>query len=432
MNLLELRPLQAMAASVFFRHKKLLLCLPRQKGGKTELGVRFIHDITRRPFTSSSLFLAKSKDAGKKATREKFMRIFDPKDFVVNTSVVYLKKTPTSVCFMDSVDKDPDKIRGGTHSLIHWSEVAFSKIDHGQSIASVFGKIIKPTLTETDGYVLLESTNNGKNGWHDIWEDYKSFGFHRLKVGLGDMVEMGLLPRDEYDQLRSETLPEIFKQEYECEWVTFQGRVYAEFLEAACVGDFPGPESWQTTIMGIDWGFHPSATCVLFGYVKGEDIFIFDEHYQKEEMPIHTAEAIQEKFRIWDIKKFAAAADHDPARIEELRLRGIVCANADKVNVHGVRMQIKEAFFKGRLFIHQRCTYLRKDLLAATWHAKKENEIDDSQCSWGHFDAEAALRYLIRELSSIKEQEPKSLPVSDDASMAAYEEILKRSQQSGD
>jgi hypothetical protein len=78
-----------------------MLSLPRQFGGKTELGVRISHDITEKRFTSSSLFLAKDKRSGKKATREKFQRIFDNKIFDVNTEQVYLKSLPSSVIWMD-------------------------------------------------------------------------------------------------------------------------------------------------------------------------------------------------------------------------------------------------------------------------------------------------------------------------------------------
>ena len=75
----DLRPIQALAASLFFRHRRLLVIGPRQYFGKTELGVRLAHDLTAQPGASTSMFVAKNSLARKKATREKFMRIFDPK-----------------------------------------------------------------------------------------------------------------------------------------------------------------------------------------------------------------------------------------------------------------------------------------------------------------------------------------------------------------
>ena len=66
-----------------------------------------------------------------------------------------------------------------------------------------------------------------------------------------------------------------------------------------------------------------------------------------------------------------------------------------------------------QLKIHPRCVNLIRDLEAAVWDAKKEGEIDYGQCTWGHFDAEAALRYLLRELSNAEVDAPEDEIVLD-------------------
>ena len=421
-DLTELRPVQALAASVFFKQKRLLLSLPRQYGGKTELGVRLLHDVTKRPFTSSSLFLAKDKKSGKKATREKFERVFSKEKFHVNTENVYLKDHTTSIIFMDSVDKDPDRIRGGTYSMVHWSEVAFSKVEQGVSITMVFDQIIQPTLSQTDGYVLLESTNKGKNGWFDIWENYKEYGFARLRLGLSDFVYMGLITEEEYNRIKSTTHPDVFNQEYECLFISFQGKVYKEFDERRHVDpDMPGPKEWQKVGMAIDWGYDPSATCVLFAYSDQGVLHIFDEHYETKELAAITAEKIQEKLSKWSIVQHAAVGDHEQDRIDELNMRGIGCGLAKKTDVMGARISIKELLYFDKLKIHPRCKNLLRDINAAVWHPKKEGELDATQCTWGHFDAEATLRYLVRELGTMEAVQPIENPHTDTASRAAFD-----------
>lgn len=413
-----------MAASLLFKKRRLMLSLPRQYGGKTEVGVRVGHDILRRPFPKSALFLAKDKKSGKKATREKFERVFDKKFFEINTEHVYLKKMPTSIGYFDSVDKDPDRIRGGTYSYFHWMEVAFSKIEKGVTITDVFDKVFAPTLQLKDAYALLESTNNGKNGWYDLWCNAKDFGFARLKVGLSDMVYMGLVSEEEYNQVQGRTHPDTFRQEYECEWVTFQGKVYSEFDPVKHVDpDMEGPKDWQMVVSSIDWGYSPSATCVLFAYVKDNTVHIFDEHYKTQELAAITAEQIEAKRYYWRINHLSAVADHEADRIEELNRRGIACGLASKANVLGARVQGKELFYFDRIKIHPRCKNLIRDLDAAVWHPKKEGDLDDTQCTWGHFDAEAAFRYLVRELSEMEREEPETNPhaYTDDVSAAAYE-----------
>ncbi len=406
-----LRPIQAMAASIFFKHRRLMLCLPRQFGGKTELGCRLGKDfVDAYDHRLSWLFLAKSAPARKKATREKFMRIFDRKDYVVNTEIIYPKKRPANQILMGSVDKDPDSIRGGTNGGFHWAEVAFSKLEHGESITDVFLKIVKPTGTLIDGYGLMESTTNGKNGWYDIWNSAHEFGFKKLLISFSQMLEMGLVSQEVYDKQKSETLPLIFRQEFECEFVTFQGLVYEEFHEDIHVQDVAPPEEWQRTICAIDWGFSPSATAVLFGYVRDDTIYIFDESYETKQLLEDTYVSIMARLSRWNIVNFAATADHDLARIEELNRRGISCGQAKKANVLGNRIEVKERFWKNKIVIDPRCKFLIRDLVTATWHERIEGELDYTQCTYGHFDSEAALRYLVRELSAFEQEAPEINP----------------------
>ncbi len=411
-----------MAAALFFKHRRLILVLPRQYGGKTELGCRLGVDLISRATTKSALFLAKDHDSAKKATREKFIRLADTKVFAVNTAQVYLKKHKTSVIYMGSVDKAPDRQRGGTYAYVHWSEVAFSKIEKGETITGVFDKIVKPTLSLQDGYVLLETTLNGKNEFYDLYQDAKTHRMHVLHMSLGRMVEMGLVSQEVYDYEKGQYHPDVFRQEFECEWVSFLGKAYPELGPEHIDPDMPLPESWQTLLVAIDWGFKPSATCCLFAYVHDGELNVFDEHYRMEELPIETGEAIDNRSKRHG-GRLACTADHDLARNEELKRHGIPCMNADKTNVMGARMQIKEMLYFNRVKFHPRCVMTLRDLDAAAWDDDKDGEIDYDQCSWGHFDGEAALRYLVRMLSEAEAEKPEENPTAayDTASATAYE-----------
>jgi hypothetical protein len=411
---------------MFFEHKRLILILPRQYGGKTEIGCRFGIDLTSRPFTKSSLFLAKDHPSAKKATREKYIRMCDPKVFSVNTAQVYLKKHPTSTLYIGSVDKEPDKLRGGTYAYVHWSEVAFSKIERGETIMGVYDKVVQPTLEMTDGYVLLETTLNGKNGFHDLychWRDNLKLPI--LHVSLYEMAVLGFITWEQYDAAKAKYHPDVFKQEFECEWVSFKGKTYPEADGSHIDPNMPDPTYDQTIVFAIDWGFRPSATCVLFAYVKNGVINVFDEHYEMEEGPLETSRAINNR-RIKFGCRMVGVADHDLARNKELTSRGIEAAPADKLDVMGNRMSIKEAFYFGTLKIHPRCVNLLKDLDAAAWDDKKDGEIDYDACTWGHFDAEAALRYLVRKFSELKdEDEEKSIVASFDQSSAQASAFIR-------
>jgi Terminase large subunit, T4likevirus-type, N-terminal len=423
-NVWDLRPIQALVAAEFFKKRRMMLMLPRQEG-KTELGCRFLHQLLNNDMeTRQGLFLSKSKASIKKMTREKFKRIFEDEKFQVNTEMIINRSNSYSSIFMESVDKRPDKIRGGTYNLINWAEVAFSEFDHGVTVHDIHHKIVGPTLRATNGMAFFESTPNGNNGWKEMWEDTKAYPeYTRLRFSLSQLVAMGLREQSEYETLKA-TMPDLeFRQEYECEWVSFIGRAYPEFMPHHVWAEMPPPQHWQRVFFAVDWGYNPSATCVLFGYVLNNRICVFDEIYHREKTLDEIQKLIKEKFVIWNLRQVAGVADHDPRSNKELELQGILVSNVDKTNVYGNRLEVKTLLKNNMLYIHPRCEYAIKDMERAQWDSKREGEIDYKNCSYGHYDGEAALRYLVRGFKHNEADAPAVLKAGDHASKL---EALKR------
>ena len=432
MDWASLRPLQALVARRFFEKRFLMLMLPRQEG-KTELAVRLIRSCMDAGLkeTRQTTFISKDKESAKRQAREKFLRIFDPKQFIVNTKGATLRQNPSTTCFIQSCDVEPDRMRGGSFHLFAWTEVAFAKFQLGMSHEYVIQAIVRPTTRATHGYGFMESTPNGMNGWHTIWEMAEEIGFTRLCVSFTNMLEMGLVSLKEYEEVKAQMHPDIFRQEMECEFVSFSGAMYPEFLEQY-VEDCPWPEAWQHVLIGIDWGFK-DATCILAAYVKDGIFYIFDEIYEKEKTLdeiwlILRARAVTYWTRVMyegakQFEKLSGVADHEPDRNEELNRRGIPTSPAEKSDVLGNRLEIKEALFKGKIRVSPRCKFLIKDWRSASWDPKKTNELDEKICNWGHYDAEAAARYLFRGLKTIEAREPEVNPHAGlhDLSAMAYE-----------
>lgn len=402
----NLYPVQSLVASAFFKFKHICLMLPRQEG-KTELGCRLGHSLIANNKSRQGIFLTKSRGAAEKMTREKYNRIFPVDRFRVNTELIYNKDFPEACIYIDSVDKRPDKLRGGSYHYIHWAEVAFSEFEKGIVIGDFLERVIKPTQRKTHGYSLLESTPNGPNGWADLFQNARSLGFVPIVFSLSKLVEMGLQTEAEYRYLKATTPDLVFRQEYECEFVVFEGVIYKEFLDHLIWKDMPPPSAWQMCVFAVDWGYDPSATCVLFAYVLDGRICVFDEIYDKFMLIDDIKTQIKAKYNAWGITRQTGVGDHDPRNIEELVREGIAVEPADKTNVLGARLEIKSRFLNDNLFIHPRCTNLIKDLLAATWDKKKHGELNDKVCTWGHFDAESALRYLVRAFKGVEIKAPR-------------------------
>lgn len=408
----KLRPIQALLSSLFFEHKHLMVILPRQEG-KTELGVRLGHNCIANPKqTRQGLFLTKSKEAAKKMTREKLTRIYAQDSFDVNTEIVINKQRRENCLFIDSVDKRPDKLRGGTYKFIHWAEVAFSEFDHGITVHDVYHKVLKPTLRDGKGLSYLESTPNGKNGWYEMFQNAKELGYFPVHFSLSKLVELGLRTREEYDELKRQTPELVFRQEYESEFVSFQGLAYEELQPKHIWKDMPAPEDYMRCYISIDWGYFPSATCVLFGYVIDGRICIFDELYGKKWLLSDVANEIKKKLQLWNIAKIGGVGDHEPRSIAELTKLGIPVSPCDKTNVTGNRLEIKTLLKQNKLYIHPRCEWLLKDLQSAEWDNKKDGELRESICSWGHFDGEASLRYFVRQFKDVVQTTKEKLPAN--------------------
>lgn len=396
-----------------------MVILPRQEG-KTELGVRLEHAcISNNKQTRQGLFLTKSKEAAKKMTREKLTRVFDDTIFTVNTEIIINKAREQNCIYIDSVDKRPNKLRGGTYHMIHWAEVAFSEFDHGVTVHDVYHQVLKPTLRESKGYSYLESTTNGKNGWYEMFENAKELGYHPVKFSLSQLVEMGLRTREEYDELKRGTPDLVFRQEYECEFVTFSGLAYEEMRPHHVWKDMPPPGHSMRSWIAIDWGYSPSATCTLFGYVRGGRICIYDEIYGTKLLNEELANLIKQKMNQWNVFSLGGVGDHEPRSIEELTRLGIPVSPCNKVNVLGNRMEIKSLFLQDKLYIHPRCKMLLRDLEAATWDPDKPGELNYATCSWGHYDGEAALRYFVRQFKDVVEHKEIEIPTDPQAILNA-------------
>lgn len=399
---------QGFIASALFRHRKVLAMLPRQEG-KTELGVRFSREIIAHPSeVRQALMLAKSRDSLKRMSREKILRIFGEEVFKGDTIKVINRLNPASTLWLESVDKRPDKIRGGTYHYIHWPEVAFSEFDFGVTAMQIFNRVVAPTTRQTNGYVFMESTPNGPNGWKDIWDQAKELGFVRIKMPLSLLVELGVRSQEEFGRLRKNMARLEFLQEYECEFVTFQGLVFEELLEHHIWEEMPGPKEHHRVGFAIDWGWNPSATCVLFAYLLHGRMCIFDEIYGKELRLDQTEALIKDKLNAWQVSRGMASGvgDHDPLRIDAMVRAGLQVGECSKTDVLGARMDIKTLLAQDKLYIHPRCKNLLRDLQTAPWDLKKHGEIDYKKCPDGHFDGEAAARYLVRMFRNMHQDEP--------------------------
>lgn len=394
----NLKPIQSYVASMFFRHKRLVVCLPRQEG-KTELLVRLLHSCLLSPERLECAFFAKDAGSMRTMANEKFIRLFEKENFKNKIDSI-TNATTGSILWKKTCDKDAGRNRGGTFSMVGWAEMAFAKIDGDTSIADFFRQNILPPLKEQKGYFFGESTANGRNAFADMCTHPEEFGLKSVVVGMSRLLELQMISKEDYEFARAGQSELSWDQEYECKFITATGLTYIEFNENKFVVPVPDPTLSNRVHYAIDWGWNPSATCVLFGYLRDGYLVIFDEIYGTEILPKNIEKSIETTLQKYRLTKngVSGVSDHDAEKIAAMQIEGFNVENANKTNVFGTRLRLKNLIYQGKLLVHSRCQYLIRDLTSATWNGKADNDIDYSKCTYGHYDAEAALRYLFTSL----------------------------------
>jgi phage terminase large subunit len=99
---------------------------------------------------------------------------------------------------------------------------------------SVWGEVIRPTLSDRNGWATFIGTPKGRVGLYDIWKginQWEGVEFYRLMLKAS---ETGILPQSELEDARRTMTPEQYDQEYECSFeAAIQGAVYGKLMAQA-------------------------------------------------------------------------------------------------------------------------------------------------------------------------------------------------------
>ena len=109
--------------------------------------------------------------------------------------------------------------------------------EFGDFRPSVFGNVLRPTLSSTQGWCVFAGTPKGKNQFHHIKQTAARLQDDWFLLEL-PASKSGLLPATELDAARSQLSKDQFDQEYECSF------------EAAILGAFYGTEMREATEAG--------------------------------------------------------------------------------------------------------------------------------------------------------------------------------------
>ena len=163
-----------------------------------------------------------------------------------------------------------------------------------------WSEVIRPTLSDRQGWAIFIGTPRGHNAFHDVWQtaltDPTWFSL-MLKAS-----ETGILPQSELDDARKTMTEDEYLQEYECSFeAAIKGAYYAqEFTRAEAerrITKVPY-DRYVPVMTAWDLGFTDS-TAIWFIQAVGGEVHIID-HYVADSQPLsHYADVLKRKAQEW-------------------------------------------------------------------------------------------------------------------------------------
>lgn len=174
---------------------------------------------------------------------------------------------------------NPDALRG-----LYLDGVVLD--EYGDMRPSVWGEIIRPLLTDRQGWASFIGTPKGKNHFHSMAELAKSsddWFYQQLKAS-----ETGIVAASELEDARKQMTPEQYAQEFECAFdVPALGAIYAKELgEAATEGRICSVPYDKAALVHTAWDLGVGDdTCIWFWQAVGKEVRLID-YYANRGQPI--------------------------------------------------------------------------------------------------------------------------------------------------
>ena len=107
--------------------------------------------------------------------------------------------------------------------------------EYAQMPSSLFGEVLRPALSDRQGWALFIGTPKGKNAFYDLYEHASND--ERWFTIVHKASETGIVAEEELQDARGIMTDEEYEQEYECSWTAaIRGAVYGKEM-ASCLKD---------------------------------------------------------------------------------------------------------------------------------------------------------------------------------------------------
>ena len=186
----------------------------------------------------------------------------------INESRLEITLINGSRILLKSAEK-PDTLRG-----VSLDGVVFDEFASMRSNEEVWIKVVRPALSDKEGWALFISSPAGRNYFYDLYNSSKSkegwAGWQRTTLDGGNVKE------DEVITARRELDERSFRQEYEASFESYEGLVAPNF-DRELNKSTEEINEYDTLIMGVDFNINKMPCSVSIK--RGHELHTVDEFY---------------------------------------------------------------------------------------------------------------------------------------------------------
>lgn len=335
--------------------KRFILALAGIQGGKTFIGCVWLQlEIQKKP-KGTHLVCALSKEQLDNVVIKKFLDLFPGYKQYYTKSDRKINLPTGGVVVFKSLD-DPKYVEGITaHSA--W-------IDEADLISYSAYLIVRGRVNATKGRLLMTSSI-ADNSW---LADYSN----RLNPKTFELVTWGskdnpAFSNEEWEELKHELDPSIFRRRYEAKLEFATGKVYSGFdFSKHKVYSIPPTESVEKAFIGIDWGYVDPTAIILVLMTNLKNFYVAKE-FVVEGAPLDIVSAAIQKFRNHVRKEYNLGVTiyADPSNkqmLETVKLKIKHDIHPGMRDIFEGTATVRNLIFQKRFFVLDNCAHVLKEI----------------------------------------------------------------------
>ena len=331
-------------ARVFTSTKRIIIVIAGVQGGKTTSGIYWSQLQIQNNPDKNGLICGLSHDQLNNVIIEKFFSTFPfyKKHFVKKEKTLYL---PTGGKVFFRPLEDPKYVEGITAS--------WAWIDEGDLVSYKAYLVVRGRLGSTGGRLLITSSL-ADGGWLGGYAEKMSEA-QDIDVISWRSVDNPSFSKEEWEALKKEIDPFIFKRRYEAVFTKYSGRVYPFFdFNKHVVSSFKEGEIPEKSFVGFDWGWNDPTAIVVLTLTNFKNLYV-QEDFMLEKMPLDLIVRVINEFR----KKYKIVAYFaDPSNKQFLQ----EVSRAAHINITpALNRDLFSGIAKVRNLIYQNRLYVFKD-----------------------------------------------------------------------